>query len=241
MQVRPLSTAVKCLELLDVLALQPSSARLADIGRLIGESRATTYQRLVTLVAAGWVERLPDGSYRLSTRACRIGASALLQAGFGERAQPVLEELAKLLGDAVSLVMLEQDKLIITQRAEAHVVLRADLRVGSHISYKDSASGAIWLAFGPADLLVRLRDAGEKLPTKSQIEKVRSEGVSIGGGGKTLPGIGAMAVPVLDPSGQCLASLSISSPEGRFNPTRLLPAMRKGADRLAFIHRGQAS
>jgi len=235
MEVRPLSTVLKCFHLLETIAQQPGAVRISELGRMVGESRATTYQRLLTLTTAGWLERLPDGSYRLSTRAIGIGAAALKQAGFGERAQPVLDELAAELGEAVSLVMLQQDRIVIVRRAESHGVLRADLQVGAELSYQDSSSGAIWLAFGPEDLRDRVGQSGLSVPSKAQITKVREDRVSIGGGGKTLPGIASMAVPIPDQDGQCLASLSISSPEARFRPEAFLPAMRRAAGELAEI------
>lgn len=235
MSVRALTTAIKCLETLELIAELPAATRLAELARLAGESRATMYQRLFTLTEAGWIDRLPDDTYRLSMRASRIAAAALTQAGFGERAQPLLEELAATLGDTVSLVMLEQERLIITQRAEGQGVLRADLRVGTELSYKDSSSGAIWLAFGPDHLFERLKSDNVPLPSKKHINKVRTERVSIGGGGKTLPDISAIAVPVFDQRGACLASLSISSPEARFKPEIFQPALDNAAERLATI------
>lgn len=238
MAVRALTTAVKCLETLELIAGLPAAARLADLARLADESRATMYQRLLTLVEVGWIDRLPDDTYRLSMRACRIAAAALAQAGFGERAQPLLEDLAEALGDSVSLVMLEQERLIITQRAEGQGVLRADLRVGTQLSYEDSASGSIWLAFGPAHLAERLTAADMPLPSAERVATVRTERVSIGGGGVTLPGIAAIAVPVLDRRDACLASLSVSSPEARFDPDAFLPALHQAAARLADLASG---
>lgn len=182
MRVKPLSTVLKCLNLLETVAERPSSVRISELARMIGESRATTYQRLHTLAEAGWLERLPDGSYRLSVRASHIGAAAMRQAGFEQRSQFILDELASDLGEAVSLVLLEQEKLVIALRAESQSILRADLQVGAELSFKDSASGIIWLAFGPQDLLERVKNAGHALPSKKSIAQAIDEKVSIGGG-----------------------------------------------------------
>jgi len=64
MTVRPLSTAVKCFDLIELIAELARPANLADLARLARESRATTYQRLLTLTTTGWVDRLPDDTYR---------------------------------------------------------------------------------------------------------------------------------------------------------------------------------
>ena len=235
MQVRPLSTVLKCLNLMETIAEKPSSVRISELARMVGESRGTTYQRLHTLTEAGWLERLADGSYRLSVRANHIGAAALRQAGFDERAQLILDGLAAELGEAISLVLLDQEKLVIVLRAEARSVLRADLQVGAELSYKDSASGAIWLAFGPPDLSERAHNLGHVLPSKKDILQVQAEEVSIGGGGETLPGISAIAIPVFNLNGQCLGSLSTTGPASRFQPDQYLPAMRKVAQQLTEL------
>ncbi len=94
MHVRPLSTVIKCMTLLDKISEMPSSVRISEMAKLMGESRATTYQRLFTLTEAGWLERLPDGSFRLTVKANQIGAAAIRQAGFDNRAQLILDEVA---------------------------------------------------------------------------------------------------------------------------------------------------
>jgi IclR family acetate operon transcriptional repressor len=235
MQVRSLTTALKCLNLIDKISEMSSSVRISEMAKLIGESRATTYQRLFTLTEAGWLERLPDGSFRLTVKANQIGAAAIRQAGFDNRAQLILDELAIELGEAISLVLLDQEKLVIALRAESKSILRADLQVGAELSYKDSASGSIWLAFGPADLFDRARTSGYNLPSPQDIAKIRNEQLSVGGGGETLPGISAVAIPVLDVNGHCLGSLSTTCPSSRFEPERYLPAMRKVALKLTEL------
>lgn len=237
MNVQPLSSVLKCFELLNALARQPKASRISELGRVVGESRATTYQRLLTLTVAGWVERLPDGSYRLSTRACRVAAMALNQAGLGDRVQPVLDQLAKRTGEAISLVVVEEKRLVIVQRAEAQGVLRTDLQVGAELSFVDSASGSIWLAFADAGLADQLRKDGVKLPSKARIKAARETGVSLGGGGATLAAISAMAVPVFSDAQRLSASLSVTSPESRFKPEQLLPELKAAAQEISRMLR----
>ncbi|MEL6964795.1 MAG: helix-turn-helix domain-containing protein [Pseudomonadota bacterium] len=239
MPVRPLTTAVNCLDLLDLIAAAGAPVRLADAARLSGQSRATTYQRLLTLVTAGWLERLSDDTYRLSLTACRIANAALEQAGFGDRALPVLQSLTDLTGETSSLVALENVRLIIAQRVEARGVLRADLRVGAELSFDDSASGKVWLAFGPDDLSERLAaGTGAKLREEER-RSIQADGCALGGGGLTLPGIAVLAAPVLDDRGRCLASLSLVGPETRFDADRLRQPLLAAAEQLRSIFGGR--
>ncbi|MEM9232260.1 MAG: IclR family transcriptional regulator [Pseudomonadota bacterium] len=228
MTVRPLSTALKCFDLIDVLAEASHADRLADIARKTGESRATTYQRLLTLCEAGWVERLPQDTYRLSLKACRIGYAALGQAGLGDRALPVLEKLTAETGETSSLVVLEAGKLVIAQRVESRGILRADLRIGAELSVQDSASGKIWLAFGSEAATAGLEGS---LP-ENMLTKIRQGGFALGGGGSTLPGIGVVAVPVFDGGQNCVASLSLVGPETRFDTKRLIEPLKQAANDL---------
>ena len=164
-----------------------------------------------------------------------MSIAAMRQAGFDNRAQFILDELAIELEEAISLVLLDQEKLVIALRAESKSILRADLQVGAELSYKDSASGSIWLAFGPADLADRARHAGHDLPSPENIAQTREEQLSFGGGGDSLPGISAVAIPVLHMNGHCLGSLSTTCPSSRFEPDRYLPAMRKAALKLTEL------
>lgn len=231
MTVRPLSTALKCFDLIDVLAGSPQADRLADIARRTGESRATTYQRLLTLCDAGWVERLPDDTYRLSLKACRVGYAALGQAGFGDRALPTLERLTADTGETSSLVVLEGGRLIIAQRVESRGVLRADLRIGAELSVEDSASGKIWLAFGSESSKGKLE---ARLP-ETECAKIRKDGFALGGGGTTLAGIAVVAVPVFDGGQHCVASLSLVGPDTRFDANGMIAHLKQAAIELSDL------
>ncbi|MBL4756511.1 MAG: IclR family transcriptional regulator [Rhizobiales bacterium] len=235
MSARPLSTALKCFDLLDTLADLPGPIRLSQLAQKTGETRATSYQRLLTLTTAGWVDRLPDGTYRLSMRACRIANAALEQAGFGDRALPILEDLTVTTGETSSLVVLENDMVVIAQRVESRGVLRADLRLGAEMSFSESASGQIWSAFGPGDLRKRLAKKGIKTASAKILKAVKSNQISVAGGGETLQGIAVVAVPVFGPTGDCLASLSLVGPDTRFEVEKLIPPLRAAASKLSNL------
>ncbi len=229
MTVQPLSTAMKCFELLDVIAAQQQPVRISELGRLIGETRGTTYQRLLTLSMAGWLERLEDGSYRLTTYACNIANAALEQAGFGDRMLTILNRLREETDETCTLVTLENDLLVIGQRVQSKGALRADPRIGAELSFKDSASGKIWLAFGPEGLAGRLKKKGVAVASKAELKRVAEDGYAIGGGGRTLRGVSVVSVPIFGRTGICAASLSLVCPETRFRIGKLLVPLKKAA------------
>lgn len=232
MTTRPLTSTLKTLKVLDAMARSRDSMRLIEIARAVGGTRATVYQRIHTLVAARWVEQLPDGSYRLSLYAAHVGQAALEQANLGERTLPVLQDLMERTGETSSLAVIEDCSVVLVQRVEAHGMLRADLRIGAGLSVQESASGRVLTAFAPPEVIARFRQRGVTLASARILAQVRKERFSVAGGGKTLRGISVAAVPVFDHDGRCIASLSVVGPDSRFDIKRVEPAIKAAGARL---------
>jgi len=229
---------MKVLALLDHLAARRDSARPAELARELGEGRATVYQRLVTLVEAGWVEALPDGRYRLTLRATRLAKAAAEQAGIGDRAMRILEELVGQTHMSASLAVLEGTEPCIIQRVEPEGVLRVEMRVGATMSLPESASGRVLVAFADAALLDRLRRSSAELPDPAMLARVRQGGYAVSSG-LSIRGIRAAAVPVFDADRRCVAALSVVGPSERFDAEACVPPIRAAALRLTAMLEGR--
>ncbi len=236
--VRPLSSALKTLEVLDALGESVSPMRLVDLARIVGGSRATVYQRLLTLVRAGWVEPTHDGLYRLSLHAARVGDAALAHASLGDRAEAVLRELADTTGETASLAVVDDGRIRIARRAEPHGVLKAELRIGAVLTLDGSASGRILAAFLPQGTLDELLRAGGILADSHVIEAARETAYATSSQ-RDMPDVMAVAVPVEDAQQQCYAALSLVGPVSRFDAQALLGPLRDAAAELAAMHRRQ--
>jgi DNA-binding IclR family transcriptional regulator len=236
--VRPLASALKVLALLDRLAARRGSVGPAELAAELGESRATVYQRLLTLVVAGWVEAERDGRYRLTLRAARIARAAAEQAGIGDRAMQVLEALVAETRETASLAVLEGTEPCIVQRVEPAGVLRAELRVGATLDLSGSASGRVLVAYADEATQLRLRLGGAKLPETAVLEEVRRLGHAVSSG-QSIEGIRAAAVPVLDADGRCLAALSLVGPAQRFDAARWVTPLQGAARRLTATLEGR--
>jgi DNA-binding IclR family transcriptional regulator len=236
--VKPLSSATKVLALLDLIANRRGAVRPSELAAELGEGRATVYQRLLTLVVAGWVEPVQDGRYRLTLRAARIARAAAEQAGLGDRAMRVLEALVDETRETASLAALEGRDPCIIQRVEPAGILRAELRVGASLSLSGSASGRVLAAFADVATLQRLRDAKAELPPAEVLEEVRRTGMAVSSGYMIL-GIRAAAVPVMDETGRCVAALSLVGPETRFDPESWVHPLKRAAARLTAMLEGR--
>lgn len=232
---RQLSSTLKCLALLDTLAEMPRAAGVSELARASGAGRGTVHQQLSTLVAAGWVERLDGGIYRLSLHAARISHAALDQANLGTRVLPVMERLAAATGEAISLAVLDGTRALIVQRVESGQMLRADLRIGTRMPLATTASGQVLTAFALPHQLDLLASSGVPLADASVLDAVRQEGAAFSVD-LYLMGISAVAAPVRDGSGRVLAALSIAGPSSRFRPREAVgPAVSSARELDALL------
>ncbi len=232
MAVRPLSSTLKTLAVCDVVAASPRPVRLADVVKATGDARGVVYQRLRTLVAAGLVEQTADGAFRLALRFQFYAVRALEQANLGERSAELLQGVVAESGETATISVLDGYHAVIINRVESTQVLRADLRVGARMALGGSASGAVLVAFGTPEMRDRLRDQGIALPDDAALAEVRARGFAVFA--PTDPQfVAAVAAPVLDAAGQCIAALAISGPTTRFDHGRCGPIAIAAARRLS--------
>jgi IclR family KDG regulon transcriptional repressor len=236
--VRPLSSVLKTLGLLDVLAAQRKPARLADLARAAGMTRGTALQKLVTLVRAGWVEHA-DNAYRLSLRASRLASAALEQADLGERVVPFLEQLVARTQETASLAVLEDGAACLVQRVESAGVLRAELHVGALLDLANSASGRVLVAFAKESVIEAWRKRKIPLPDAKTLAQVRREKFAVSSG-RSYEGVRAIGAPVFDAQQNCVAALSLVGPLPRFNIDKLRPHLERTAARMS-AHLGAAT
>ncbi|MGN6460489.1 MAG: IclR family transcriptional regulator [Pseudolabrys sp.] len=229
-KVRPLSSVLKTLGLIEIIAKQGKPTRLADIARAAGMGRGAAHQKLVTLAQAGWIEHADNG-YRLSLHAARIGSSALEQASLGERVVPFLEDLVSQSQETASLAVITGDAACIVQRVESVGVLRAELRIGAMLDLPNSASGRVLVAFAKDHQLEEWRKREIALPDEKIVAQVKREKFA-DSSGLSYEGVRAIAAPVFDEHRQCVAALSLVGPLPRFNGAKLRPHLERAAARI---------
>lgn len=234
--MRPLSTVLKTLALLDRLAASPRGMRLAEVAAALRLSRPTAYQRLLTLVKAGWVEQDEQGRYRLTMHSSRVAAAALEQADLGARVRPALEALVDEVNETASLAVLDRGIPCIIQRVEASRLLRAEQKIGTPLSLADSASGRILSAWANDATLQRLLAGSEPIASDAVLSAARSKGHALSNP-KSGSGVLGVAVPVLDDFGECIAALSLVAPQQRFELQRLLPPLQQAARAMMAMPR----
>lgn len=236
--MRPLSTVLKTLAVLDHLGTCRQPLRLSEVAQALGLSRPTAYQRLLTLVEAGWVEQDDFGRYRVSLHAARIGGAAIEHASLGERVAPLLERLVTTVKETASVAVLDRGLPCIIQRVEAESVLRAVQKIGTLMSLDGSASGRVLVAFADAATRARLEQSEAPLPDEDTLETVRTQGFALSSG-RVQPGVLGVAAPIFDLNGKCIAALSLVAPQVRFDLAALKEPLLTTARDVTKLLRGE--
>ena len=236
--VRPLTTVLKTMAILDVLAASARGMKLPEIATAMKLSRPTAYQRLLTLIEAGWVEQDEEMRYRLSVHACRLAAAALEHADLGTRAQQILETLVHKAKETASLAVLDHGLPCIVSRVDSESLLRAEQKIGTTMSLEGSASGRVLTAFADESTLARLRESGEAFASEDILAAVRADGYAISSG-YTRSGVLAIAAPIFDLRGKCVATLSLVMPETRFELEAFKLPLLDAASQITSIHQGK--
>jgi DNA-binding IclR family transcriptional regulator len=224
---------MKCLALLDALGAEPGPAGVSALARRTSEARGTTYQRLQTLVAAGWVEPVGDGKYRLTLHAVEIGNAVLEQADLGSRVLPTLTSLAGRTGETSSLAVLDHEDALIIQRVAADHALKVDIKAGTRMPLDLSASGRVLVAFCSEVEFRRLQQSKIRMPSEAAVEEIRTLGHA-SQHDEYLPGMSSVAVPIHSTK-LGLVALAITAPSSRYDEEAALQALSSGAKEIASL------
>lgn len=111
--VRSVKSADRTIALLEYLSAAEAARSLREVAGDLGIPRASAYALLMTLVRTGWVE--PDGTgsgFRLGIKALRAGAAYVEHDDVVRRAQPVMDELSRQLGETIHLARLDGHEIV---------------------------------------------------------------------------------------------------------------------------------
>jgi len=152
-----------------------------------------------------------------------MGAKAVGRIGLVDAARPVLRWLTRVTGETSGLVVLRDAGVLYVDIAEGSEPLRVYAEVGQRAPAYATASGKAMLAYH-AEALPKVVQVGLKRLTAStvtsvselerRLAEVRRIGLSINHGERR-GDIAAVAAPIFDAQGVCIAAISLSGPRTR--------------------------
>jgi DNA-binding IclR family transcriptional regulator len=254
------TSVLRALRLLELFEPGRPEMSLAEFVRRSGYSKTTAYRLLITLEEAGWLERGPAATFRLTIKPFQVGSILVDSLDLRREAGPVMARVAAETDETVYLVVPDGPRAVCLERIDSGQGVRLmDLHVGGSQPLNLGAAPRALLAFDEDGLLPGLLAEGLSRRTqhsiadpaklRADLAETRRRGYSISDEDVT-PGIGAIGAPILGPQGRAMAALSIGGLRTRVVPPQqahvacLLQACQEISTRLghgdAAISDGEA-
>jgi DNA-binding IclR family transcriptional regulator len=198
---------------------------------------AKAHPYLVSFGHIGLVEQQRDsGRYALGPLALQLGLISLQQADPVRIAAPLLPELAAHTGHTVALVVWGARGPTIVLREASPSAVHVDMRHGTVFSIAATASGRLFAAHLPADVVRPIYEAERRLAAaqlgddgatalaplpawrtfESELVEVRRHGLGRAEGA-VVAGVSALSAPVFDHRGAMVLALTAIGPSAAFD------------------------
>ncbi|MCB1406263.1 MAG: helix-turn-helix domain-containing protein [Rhodobacteraceae bacterium] len=209
------------LRLLIALAARPGPASLSDLARHCDMQPSTVHRYLTSFQHAGFVEQAgKSGKYDLGHAALELGLSAIARHDFVNRASDRIGDLAAQTGMSVFLSIWGSAGATVIRWERAEMPAVTSMGLGTTLPLLTTATGRAFLAWAPPAPLRAARAAelarARKLPglvpdldpseagIEALIARIRARGIATVDG-TFIPGLAALAAPILDWQGQAQA------------------------------------
>ena len=211
------------LDVIRAFGVDRPALSLAEIARETGLSRAVVRRLLMTLGYLGYVDKR-GRAFTLTPRVLDLGYRYLSSLPVAQFALPVMERLARSIGESCSLGVLDGDDVVYVQRVSVRKVMTINLSVGARLPAYCTSMGRILVANLPAADRDRWLAAVEPASRTQftitdrsalgrELDRVRAQGFSYVQQELEL-GLCSAAVPVHGRSGETIAALNVGLPFG---------------------------
>ncbi|MEJ8570415.1 IclR family transcriptional regulator [Microbaculum marinum] len=210
---------VVALKILEILSFGGKAGRITDLAEELGTTKNRIYRHLATLGNLGYVVRDPDTErYKVGIRLVQLGSAVANQYDLLSVSRPAMRRVRDSLGNTVVLSKVDADQIYAIERIDGSTGVTVGVVIGSPLGLHSSAQGKIVLAFGQPGLLEAAIGAGLEPRTSRTIvdpDHLRREVATVRDNGwavapdETMTGINGIAVPILDPSGDLIATLAV--------------------------------
>jgi DNA-binding IclR family transcriptional regulator len=251
-----MTSALRCFQVLELLAEEPFELSVTDIAELLSTPRASAHRLCATLVEGGFVERLPAYKrYRLTPKSLWVGSGYLRHSAIYRAAFFPMQSLAKQIPGTAQLGVLSEGKVLFIHSVGYPGSTEAFADVGLKRALHATASGKLFLVDMPLDKVERLMSHGiEKYTERTMVtfDRMKEELVQISAKGyavndeELLPGYIVLAAPVFDSSGCTVGAISITLPadpthsgENASHAALLCEAARKTSLQLGYSPHSQ--
>lgn len=202
------------LSVLEAFAVAQGPLTLTDLGQRLDMPPSKLHRYVSSFVNAGFIDQNHrSGAYDLGPKALTVGLAALNRNDFVSRASLALETLVERTGQTATLNVWGNQGPTVVRWERGRDGLTTALGLGSVLPLLESATGQVFLAYMPKRVLFGISDRHDSLDEDaySQVrDDVRTRGWAKVGGAY-IPGLHALAVPVLNWQGTIELAITLVS------------------------------
>jgi IclR family transcriptional regulator, pca regulon regulatory protein len=219
----------KACRILEVFDGQEPELNLSELSRLTNLDVGTVHRLVRTLVGLGYLQQGENAKrYRLGLKVVDLGFNALWRIEVQPLARPILLSLISPVIGAASVAVMSGTQVQYIERVHVGLAPFGVARgIGSRIPAYCSAVGRAILAFLPPKQRLEILNSEERvkltpqtvvsiLEIERRLNDVRKQGY-VFCDQEMIPGIRALAAPVLNSNGHPVASLSVGAPSFPFS------------------------
>ncbi|MER5224977.1 IclR family transcriptional regulator [Streptomyces flaveus] len=241
-----MKSVTRSLRILEAVA-QHQPVTVGELTKLFGLPKSTVQRTLVTLNEAGWLRanRKDTTRWEVGARVLAVRPAALQGSSLFAAAREPMLRLRDAVNETVHLCVPDAlHSMVVVDRVDSDQAVRTFHTIGDTSPLHATATGHAVLAHLPKadvdEIVTRgLESYSDSTPTepaqlRAELRRVRTDGYAVNRN-QYLPGVCAIAAPVLDEDGSPLASVVVSMPDSRYDPDRLPELGRLVADTAAEI------
>ncbi len=218
-------SAERALALLTTFDESRTEIGVTEMAESLGVHKSTASRLAAALERAGFLNRAGK-RYRLGVELIRLGTLALRSFDVVATMQPAMEKLSRHTGETVNLAVPDgADILNVAELPSTYILSCSGGWTGRRTKPHAVANGKVLLAYGAIAVPSQLEQYTEHTITtqgalRDQLAAVRRDGYATATA-ELEDGLVAVAAPVFDGTGACVAALSVSGPAYRMPPERL--------------------
>ena len=218
-------SAERALALLTTFDESRTEIGVTEMAESLGVHKSTASRLAAALERAGFLSRAGK-RYRLGIELIRLGTLALRSFDVVATMQPAMEKLSRQTGETVNLAVPDgADILNVAELPSTYILSCSGGWTGRRTKPHAVANGKVLLAYGAIAVPRQLEKYTEHTITtpgalQDELAAVRRDGYATATA-ELEDGLVAVAAPVFDGTGSCVAALSISGPAYRMPPERL--------------------
>ena len=198
---------------------------VTEIAASLGVHKSTASRLAGVLERAGLLTR-SGRRFRLGLEVIRLGTLAMRSLDFVASMQPAMEKLSQQTGETVNLAVPDGQQVLNVAEVPSTFILNSSGGwIGRRTTPHAVANGKVLMAYGAIPIPQHLqRYTAQTITSRdalsAELKTIRMNGYATAVA-ELEEGLVAVASPVLDASGTCVAALSVSGPAFRMPPESL--------------------